>query len=404
MLPPLKAHMFGRVKITYQGKSILFNRKYLTKTEKLLIHLLYAGSEGVARGRLFEELYGIRYEATDSSNNLRVLCYRLKKMLVRRGLPEYEYTGVKNGIYYFFAPMEVELDASFFLKRIHEAEETEDRKKKNELLKQAVEVYAGEFLENWSGEEWVLQESMKFKDLYTESLSRVLSYLQEIQDYEEAIRLCASASKLYPFDEWQAVTMDCYIAQKRYSEAFREYERTADLYFKELGIAPPETMERHLKLMEEGSRVGPGAMRDLKEKLREEERDEGPFYCTLLSFRDEYRFIRRIMERSGQSVFLMLCTITDGKGNIQNKEEHLEKMAGKLHEAIRKSLRYCDSFARFSPAQYVILLVGINLENCTLISDRLIKCFSKEHVSWRNCLDCRVSSIAGENSGEGYHG
>ena len=42
---------------------------------------------------------------------------------------------------------------------------------------------------------------------------------------------------------------------------------------------------------------------EIKEGLKEAEYENGAFYCTLPSFRDGYRLIRRIIERNGQSVF-----------------------------------------------------------------------------------------------------
>lgn len=118
---------------------------------------------------------------------------------------------------------------------------------------------------------------------------------------------------MYPFDEWQAVRIDCFMAMNRYQEAMNEYESTAKLFFEELGISPSEKMIDQFKYMSERMSNAPQTIRGIKSRLREEEIEAGAFYMTLPSFRDSYRLVRRIMERNGQSVYLMLCSLVDGK-------------------------------------------------------------------------------------------
>ena len=119
-----------------------------------------------------------------------------------------------------------------------------------------------------------------------------------------------------------------------------------------------------------------------------------PFYCTLPSFRDGYRLIRRIIERNGQSVFLMVCSLTDGKGRPLESREKLEVLSENLHLAIKGSLRRGDSFTKYSPSQFLILLVGTNQENCDLIFRRILDKFSSKHKSWKQNLEYYVSSVA----------
>lgn len=91
-LPALKVRMFGRPGITYGNHSVLSGKNITTKMQQLLFLLLYSGPEGIGRGRLVEALYG-REEILDTTNNLNVTIYRLKKFLLGGG-----YSGV--GIYH----------------------------------------------------------------------------------------------------------------------------------------------------------------------------------------------------------------------------------------------------------------------------------------------------------------
>ena len=392
-LPVLKVHMLGGFSMEYGGKPISFRRNTATKSMKLLQILLHCGDEGIARSKLLENLYG-REELADVANNLRVTSHRLKKMLVDAGLPEYDYIQIKSGIYRWSGPMEVEVDALVFSNLVDLSEKENNEDKKILLLKDACEVYHGEFLPGLSGEDWVLLESVQYKKKYTQALGQICDTLMKQREYETVLDLCEKASELYPFDEWQSVQVDCLMALNRYKEAIQLYEDTAKLFFEELGISPSEKMMNQFKEMSAKMSHKPQALNEIKGGLKEEEEEEGAFYCNLSSFRDGYRLVRRIIERSGQSVYLMLCTVTDGKGHPMENKEKLAAMTDELYDAIKHCLRRGDSFTKYSPTQFLILLVGTNQENCSMIFDRISRYFAREHKSWEQYLEYYVSSIA----------
>jgi len=90
----------------------------------------------------------------------------------------------------------------------------------------------------------------------------------------------------------------------------------------------------------------------------------------------------------------MLCTVTDGKGHPMENKEKLAAMTDELYDAIKHCLRRGDSFTKYSPTQFLILLVGTNQENCSMIFDRISRYFAREHKSWEQYLEYYVSSIA----------
>ncbi|MDT4374326.1 MULTISPECIES: AfsR/SARP family transcriptional regulator [Blautia] len=377
----------------YGDKPISFRRNTATKSMKLLQILLHCGEGGIARGKLLESLYG-REELADVANNLRVTSHRLKKMLVDAGLPEYDYIQIKSGIYRWSSPMEVEVDVHVFSNLVDSSKTETSEDKKIQLLKSACEVYHGEFLPGLSGEDWVLLESVQYKKKYTQALSQICDSLMKQREYETVLDLCEKASELYPFDEWQSVQVDCLMALNRYKEAIQLYEDTAKLFFEELGISPSEKMMNQFNEMSAKMSHKPQAINEIKGGLKEDEEEDGAFYCNLPSFRDGYRLVRRIIERSGQSVYLMLCTVTDGKGRPMENKEKLAAMTDELYDAIKHCLRRGDSFTKYSPTQFLILLVGTNQENCSMIFDRISRYFAREHKSWEQYLEYYVSSIA----------
>lgn len=138
-LPILRVQLFGRGEITYDNRPILSGRGSVTKVMKLWLILLYYGREGIAKNKLLEALYG-REDVLDESNSLRVSIYRLKKLLLEEGLPEYDYIVMEKGVYYWRSPMVTEVDSTYFAEYIRQADEAENKDDRIRFLKKACEI------------------------------------------------------------------------------------------------------------------------------------------------------------------------------------------------------------------------------------------------------------------------
>ena len=391
-LPILKVTMLGRFSVTWGDKVIAFKRTTSTKVLQLFQILLYTKETGIQRTRLLDYLYS-RDELADMANNLRVTSHRLKKMLVDAGMPEYDYIQIKKGIYKWNSPMEVEVDALKFAKLIEQAKEVQDTERQMKMLEEACRIYRGEFLPELSGEDWALLESVEYKKLYEKALKKVCDYKKVQKEYQKVLELSRTASEIYPFDEWQSVMMEALVSMNSYKEAIQVYEDTAKFFFAELGISPSEKMMHQFKQMSERVSYKPQVLNDICGGLKEESEEKGAYYCSFPSFRDTYRLVSRIIERNGQSVYLMLVTLTDGKGRPLQNKERLKVLSEELGHTIKCSLRKGDSYTRYSPNQFLILLVGAKLENCPQIFDRITKYFSREHKTWVQYLEYYVSSV-----------
>lgn len=391
----LKVYMLGKFSMVYGDQPVIFKRNSATKVLKLLQILLhYSGVRGgISRNQLLEELYG-REEVSDAANNLRVTVHRLKKMLADTILPDYEYIQIDNGIYRWKSPMDTWVDVIDFSENVKAGEAETNEAERYRHFKKACLLYRGEFLPELSGEDWVIINSVAYKKQYSTALSGVWDYLEYVQNYEEMLELSSEAVRIYPFDEWQAMKMEALMGLNRYKEAMDFYEETSRMFFEELGISPSV---RTMKLFEEMSAKMTGSYQaagEIEDRLKEEEEEKGAFYLSLPSFRDSYRLFQRILERNGQSAYLMVITLVDGKGRPAEGTERQEEFSRILHAAIQKSLRRGDSFTRYSPSQFLILLIGTNKENCKLIFNRILDNFAAEHRTWKNYLKYYVSSVA----------
>ena len=127
------------------------------------------------------------------------------------------------------------------------------------------------------------------------------------------------ADTLYPYDSWQTYEMQALIELGKSKEALKLYEDTEALMFEELGVSVSNDMTKQLDKLGEQVKNSTDVISEVKKNLDTTKEDiEGAFYCTYPIFVESYRYIKRVIRRSGQSAWLMLCTITDGKGFISN--------------------------------------------------------------------------------------
>lgn len=393
--PVLYVTMLGKFSLTYMDRQISFKTHTTTKSLKLLQILLYstAANGGISRTQLLEDLYQ-QEELCDISNNLRVTIHRLKKLLLQAGLPEYDYILVENGIYRWNSSFPIKIDAVEFETLVKSAQAESDPKIQADLYDQACSLYRGVFLPALVEDDWAIVNSVKYKKLYELAFLQLCDYLKCNREYEKILDIATSAIQIYPFEEWQAIKIDALMALNRYKEAEQYYEETSKMLFEELGASPSEKM---MKLFEEMS-IKMGRTRrttnEIKEVLAIVDHQSGAFYCNLPSFRDNYRLIRRLIDRTGLSVQVMICSLTDGYGHPLENKERLEVLSENLHKAIRSSLRRSDCFTRYSPSQFLILLIGATPESCQMIYKRIVNHFSREHKSWKKYMEYSVFSAS----------
>ena len=129
--------------------------------------------------------------------------------------------------------------------------------------------------------------------------------------------------------------MQALIGLERYKEAMKLYEQTSKHYFEELGVTPSEKLVEQYRYL--GSRMGSRhrVIEEVQADLQESPGEKGgAFFCSLAGFRDCYRLVYRMSELNGQMPWLMLCTITDGKGYPAKGGPRLDRMSEKLLEVM----------------------------------------------------------------------
>ncbi len=390
----LHVKMFGNFSVTYQGKSLLGKKVSETQFAYLMMALLHNRETGVNREYLEEMLFGDR-DLENVHHTMQSVVYNAKKKLEKAGLPKVKYIALQKGSYCWTDEIPVVEDAQEFEKLFEKAQQETDEERKVRLLLDACYTYTGEFLENYAGVLWAASEARRYRGAFYRCVEEAAELLRKRKDYLQLQKLGRYATSVAPFSDWESLTMEAMIEMGQYEEASDLYAQTVDLYFKERGLRPSQKLMDSLNHLGDRLVHSYETLDNIQKELEEAPDHRGGYLCSYPIFQGIYHMMVRMMERGGQSVYLMLCTIVDSKGNPMRNGEYLEELSSRLSDAICKSIRRGDVVNQYSKGQYLVLLVNTTREDCTIIQKRINYNFLTERQ--RTGIQYYVNSVVREH-------
>ncbi len=367
----LKVNMLGGFTMTYGDEEVVLGRNTTAKFVQLLQLIWLRGEKGISKAHIVRALYDTE-DLSNPNNSFNNLIFQMRKQTVAAGLPKKDYV-VKEGKVFVPDPdVPVFVDALEFYKFCEKAEAEKDPAKKYELYGHAFDLYRGELLPESQTKPWVITESVKLHQLFDEATDYMGRFAKEQKDYDTMYAIYEKAAKIYPDNDWQAYQIDALICKEEYKEAYQLYDKTVHQYSDEMGLPPSEKMLENYSKMSSKITSPTSRLDEIQSSLQEDP-VSGAYYCAYPSFIDCYHVLDRNMERTGYSVFLLLCTLVDYEGKPISNKNKLELRSDALRGCISASLRRGDIFTKYSSSQYLVLLVGSSREGCDVVSRRISK-------------------------------
>lgn len=385
--------MLGGLSITYEGRPLVLAKNITSKMVHLFLLLLYTRDSGIRREELIETLYE-DCDMEQASNSFRGMVFRLRKNLIAAGLPEGEYITNKAGLYRWESgDVQICLDVEEFTKLAEQGLKETDKMIQQKLLEEADELYRGEFLPAMIADEWVAVSNRKFQELYFQCMRRLMELLREQESNGRLAACCNKMTELYPFEEWQLAKLDCLIAMKEYKDALKYYDEVVNLYQEEFGLLPSPELKKRLQSIREHINYDIRSINEIQERFMEEEEPGGATYCDLTVFTVVYRYMIKVLDRTGMSAYLMLYTLTDKNRMPIEKAEVLEDVRDAMFQAVKMSVRRSDLYTRYGKNQFLILLVGSNQKGCERVAARIKRNFNELNTRKRVEICYTLSSI-----------
>ena len=391
----LDIRMFGKFEMIYNDQVLNLGHSQTTKAMKLLQLLLFYGEQGIHRSQIIQYLFGVDAEG-DLQTNLRVVVHNLRKILEKSGLPKGDYILIEAGVYRFAADFDIKVDVRKFEELIKCAKSVVEAEK-YKLLKEANALYRGHLLPEIYGEDWVVINSARFQNLYTECMEMLLEIMRKKGHFQEMYETSNYAASLYPLDEWQVYAMEALVALGETKAALALYEKTTAMYFEELLMPPSDQMLECFQHMKDQLNMKTRDINEIQNGMEEKEFSKGAFFCQYPSFADSYRMMNRMMERSGQSVYLLMCTLHDEKEQMEEDSENFKAISEMLFDSIQVSLRRGDIFTKYNLRQYLVMLIGIRKEECSIVTGRIDQSFRKKCSNRNIKVHFHISSVAAGN-------
>ena len=368
----LEVRTLGRFTIAKKEKMIVGGTNTSESQFTYLMQmLLHAGKKGVSRAELEEVLFEGR-ELNNRRHATQSVIYNAKRRLKRSGLPDVNYIEQREGVFYWTDQIPVREDAAEFEQLCGKAERATDPDERLKLYLDACYSYTGEFLPALASVLWAAQEAKRYQAMFCTCVEQATILLRERQDYMQMEELGNYAARIQPLSNWELITMEALAALGRYDDARKFYDETASYYMHEQGLRPSKRMMELLNQLGEQMQHSYAVLDTIQANLTGmSESVNGGFICSYPVFQGIYRMIERMMERGGQSVYLMLCTVVDGKGNPMKEGPTLEELSERLSVAIQRSVRHSDVISRYGKGQYLVLLLNTTRENCTIIQKRI---------------------------------
>ena len=390
----LIVRMLGGFSVYYGDLPVVPKNARRSKVLLLLQYLLCNRDKMIGQDVLIDILFSDG-ECADPVAVLKNLAYRLRKLLREAGVPG-ECVFHRKNSYCFSTALPCRIDIEEFAALAERAAQEKQKSEVFEICLQAAELYGGEFLPREAGEFWVMGYSVFLQDKYFNCLHTAYEIASAAEMPEKILRPLMRAVSYYPYEENLCIMYIMTLHRlNRFDDAIRAYENITSMILDDLGVSPSARMRETYAVISGGLRETAVSPIDVRDQIQEKQKKAGAYYCNIEVFSELYRIVVRDMERSGRSVFLMLCTVSEPSGSAPASGPRMQRVIHELRESIEAALRRGDVYTRFSPTQFVLMLMDLKQEDCRKVEDRLRCHFYKTHPKNRQLrLTCRTTTAA----------
>lgn len=351
----IKISLFDNLEFRRDGEPILEGLLNTRKTKQFLSYLILNKDREVTQRELFELLWSGQ-EYSNPGTALRTLLYRYRTLVAEKNIEELSDSVLsKRNAYQWNDELEVSIDIFDF--EAYSAIGTSGDApidKREECLKAAIDLYKGPLLKDSSSDHWVVKKAVYFRDMYVTDVCKYAEILRGKNDFKAIEQVVTRAISLVGEN-------DILSAALRLSDSGNDENNWED----EFNEALSQTMDMELEV----------------EKLQKNmETDEGTptaFVCDLETFKDVYRMQRRLLARTGETMYLTLMTIGYPKGVSVDELKH-EKIMSLFIDTAKRSLRCGDSLCRYSYNRMAVMFPAGSYDDARKIVERVRRVFTSK--------------------------
>lgn len=388
----MKISVLGKFSIEYNGNIVSDDLNRSRKMWNLLAFIVMNHNSAITQSRFIDALW-----SEDNSNPINVLktqLFRTREMLKPLGLEGEGCILSSRGAYSWNPEYNIILDAEIFEELIHNAEDTSlSPQDKISIYLEALQLYNGDFIPKLSGEVWTIPISARYHSIYLDAVKKLCALLEDENDSETIIKVILKAMEIDNLDEkLHCLLIMAYIRCDRYNDALDHYDSATSILYRNLGVNPSDELRALYSQIMDTQKSLETDLAIIQEHLMENSLDNGAFFCEYGYFVKTYQLTKRRLERLGLSTYLCLITLQTDRGKTPELTK-LDSYMAKLLGILKLSLRNGDVIAKYSGAQYILMLPCVNFENADMVMHRILSNYKKKFRTDKVILNYKIKEI-----------
>lgn len=372
--------MLGNFEISTQNYTITESSNRSKKMWNLLGYIIAYRHRYISQTEYIDLLWP-NGSSSNPVNALKTLLYRLRSLLEPIATHNEQFILSTQGSYHWNTSLNHTVDAELFEALCNKASNPQQATQERiALFKEALALYKGDFLSKHANELWVIPIATHYHSLYLDTVKDFLILLEKEKLFDHMEYYCTKALQIDQFNE----SLHCFLVRAFLNQgnsiaALNHYEKSTEILYQNLGVRPSKELRSlYLEIMRTQKTLETD-LEVIQNDLKEADFKTGPFLCEYCIFQETYRLIARQAARDGLSVYICLITLSDVKGTIPSLTK-LDYTMKRLLDSISLCLRRGDVVAKYSGAQYVILLPSITYEDGRLVMERIFKKYYENNV------------------------
>ena len=268
MAKKIKINIFDGFEIRMDGKPILENLSNTRKTKLFVAYLLVNSDRPITHQELFELLWSGE-DYANPATALRTLLYRFRSMIDNEGADGLSGAIISHrGTYQWNRDLDVSIDALDF-KALAEAgiNPTISASRRKDYLEQAIDMYKGTLLPDFSSEPWLIAKSASYRDMYVEAVMAYIEILKGENQTAKVAQVCERALALAGTSE--ILELEAQIAKLTIANPDAGAKNSVVAYYNEV-------RDLSVKLQDETDRM--------QAELQEETIEQQAFLCDYRTF------------------------------------------------------------------------------------------------------------------------
>lgn len=390
----LTINTLGRFSVSIGDKVVSDNFTRSQKIWKIFKYLITNRHKMVTIESLIDMLWPDEGPA-NPQKSLFTLMSRLRKLFSENGA-DCQYILYHHDCYQWNLNTAFILDIVEFERVLAMAAGTDSNEEKISYLKQALDIYKGDYLAESTFELWVLPMNHYYSRLYIRHVMELTEIYTRLGLHDEVIQVCSRAIGIVPFEEslHERLIYAMHVNGDTI-DARKHYDRFVNMMSKEFGAAPSEEFRilcRNLWDLN-GEQL---KLSDIKHKLDMEPSRDNAYFCSAGIFNQIYQLEKRANERIKFPIFLALVTVLHKRDDSADIKIIKSAMQA-LRQCMMSTLRRGDIISQYSKNQYLLMLSARLPNDVEAAMSRVKRLFFSKFEEAFCDLEIHLSQIGADN-------